>query len=273
MWVGTDETAFSRGHRIFYESPCKAPQTHNVYLSIVIKEAVVLAGGFGTRLRSVISDLPKPLAPVNGKPFLHYVLAHLKKHGIQHVVLSVGYLHGKIQKEFGSEYLGMKIGYAIEHDALGTGGGIRLGMELCSDENVLAMNGDTLYEVPLTEMFAQHERERCDATLATRKVEDGTRYGTLQIENNHITAFREKSPEHTGAQLINGGVYAMNREAFMSRTNAGEKFSIEYDFFGRHAADLKLQAFNCDAYFIDIGIPEDYARANEEFGMRNREND
>lgn len=230
----------------------------------MIKEAVVLAGGFGTRLRPVISDLPKPLAPVNGKPFLHYVLQHLHNHGLKHVVLSVGYMHEKIQAAFGEEYLGMKMSYAVEHEALGTGGGIRLGMELCSDAHVLAMNGDTLYKVPLTEMFDAHLGGSCDATLAMRKVEDGSRYGTLQLEGKRIVAFREKSPEHTGEQLINGGVYAMRRKSFMGTTKAGEKFSIEYDFFGKYAQQMMLNGFNCDAYFIDIGIPEDYARAQQE---------
>ncbi len=230
----------------------------------MIKEAVVLAGGFGTRLRAVISDVPKPLAPINGKPFLHYVLQHLQKHGLQHVVLSVGYMHEKIQAEIGNEYLGMKISYAIEHDALGTGGGIRLGMKLCLDEHVLAMNGDTFYEVPLIDFFKNYSDHSCDALLATRSVEEGARYGTLQIEQNRITAFREKSPEHGGKQLINGGVYAMNRNRFMEMTSSGEKFSIEYDFFGKHTADLRLNAFVCDAYFIDIGIPDDYARAQRE---------
>lgn len=230
----------------------------------MIKEAVVLAGGFGTRLRPVISDLPKPLAPVNGKPFLHYVLQHLQKHGLKHVILSVGYMHEKIREAFDEEYLGMKMSYAVEHEPLGTGGGIRLGMELCRDAHVLAMNGDTFYEVPLTEMFDTHMGGSCDATLAMRKVDDGSRYGTLQLEGKRITAFREKSPEHTGVQLINGGVYAMRRKSFMGVTQPGEKFSIEYDFFGKYAADMMLMGFGCDAYFIDIGIPEDYARAQIE---------
>jgi D-glycero-alpha-D-manno-heptose 1-phosphate guanylyltransferase len=232
----------------------------------MIKEAVVLAGGFGTRLRSVISDVPKPLAPINGKPFLHFVLQHLHTHGIKHVVLSVGYMHEKIQAEFGSEYLGMKIDYAIEQQAMGTGGGIRLGMEMCSDEHVLAMNGDTFYKVPLNELFRVHFDQPCDATLTTRTVQDGARYGTLQLKDNRITAFREKSPENSGVQLINGGVYAMNRNSFMSKTEPGKNFSIEYDFFGRYAGELILHAFVCDAYFIDIGIPEDYARAQAELG-------
>lgn len=230
----------------------------------MIKEAIVLAGGFGTRLRPVISDLPKPLAPIHGQPFLHYVFLHLKQHGITHVVLSVGYMAEKIQAHFGNEYLGMKVDYAIEQEPLGTGGGIRLGMELCSTEHVLAMNGDTLFKVPLTELFAKHLNGSAVATLALRKVEEGSRYGTIQLRDERITAFREKAPEFTGPQLINGGVYAMHRATFMQHTKAGESFSIEYDYYGKNTASLHFNGFPCDAYFIDIGIPEDYARAQEE---------
>lgn len=231
----------------------------------MIREAVILAGGFGTRLRPVISDLPKPLAPVNGEPFLHYVLVHLKKHGITKVVLSVGYMHEKIRAHFGNEYLGMQVKYAIEEQPLGTGGGIRLGMDQCTDAHVLAMNGDTLFEVPLRDFFEAHMSASCDATLALRTVEDGSRYGTVALDGKRIVAFREKSPAHTGRQLINGGVYAMRRKTFMQHTEAGKAFSIEYDFFGKYADNLLLHAFPSDAYFIDIGIPEDYSRAQEEF--------
>lgn len=230
----------------------------------MIKEAVVLAGGFGTRLRPVISDLPKPLAPVNGQPFLHYVFAHLKKHGIKRVVLSVGYMHEKIRAHFGNEYLGMEVKYAIEEQPLGTGGGIRLGMEQCQGAHVLAMNGDTFFEVPLTQLFEDHLGGSADATLALRAVEDGSRYGTIELDGKRIKAFREKSPEHTGKQLINGGVYAMRRKTFMQHTEPGIAFSIEYDFFGKYSENLLLHAFPCEGYFIDIGIPEDYARAKAE---------
>lgn len=231
----------------------------------MIKEAVVLAGGFGTRLRPVISDLPKPLAPVNGHPFLHYVFVHLKNHGIRKVVLSVGYMHEKIQSHFGKEYLGLEVAYAIEHEPLGTGGGIRLAMEQCTDAHVLAMNGDTLFKVPLTALFEAHMSGSADATLALRKVEDGSRYGTIDLDGKRITAFREKSPDRTGPQWINGGVYAMRRKTFMKNTESGKAFSIEHDFFGKYSDRLLLHAFPTDAYFIDIGIPEDYARAQTEF--------
>lgn len=232
----------------------------------MIKEAVILAGGFGTRLRPVISDLPKPLAPVNGQPFLHYVFAYLAQYGIERIVLSVGYMSEKIEAHFGKKYLGIEVDYAYEEEPLGTGGGIRLGMEKCRSAHVLALNGDTLFKVPLDRFFEAHLGGAPDASLALRKVEDGSRYGTIQLDGKRIAAFREKSPEVKGEALINGGVYLIRRKTYLGITEANKAFSIENDFFAKYADRLWLQAFPCEGYFIDIGIPEDYARAQVEFG-------
>src|ERR1041385_3540817 len=164
----------------------------------MIKEAIILAGGLGTRLRSVVNDLPKSMAPVNGKPFLHYLFLWLKKYEINRAVLSVGYLSEKVEEYFGEEYLGIKITYAKEESALGTGGGIRLAMEKCSGAHVLVLNGDTFFDVDLEKLSEVHLGGSSDATLALRKVEDGSRYGTIQLDGNRIKAFREKSPEVKG---------------------------------------------------------------------------
>lgn len=230
----------------------------------MIKEAVILAGGFGTRLRSVVTDLPKPMAPVNGKPFLHYVFVYLQQYGIEKVVLSVGYLAEKVEEHFGKNYLDIEVIYAHEKEALGTGGGIRLGMEKCSGAHVLALNGDTFFDVPLDEFFETHLGGSSDATLALRKVEDGSRYGTIVLDGKRIAAFREKSPEVTGPALINGGVYLLRKKTYLGLTEPGKAFSIEHDFFAKFADKLWLQAFPCEGYFIDIGVPEDYARAQVE---------
>jgi D-glycero-alpha-D-manno-heptose 1-phosphate guanylyltransferase len=231
----------------------------------LIKEAVILAGGFGTRLRSVVSDLPKSLAPVNEKPFLHYLFLWLKKFGIEHIVLSVGYLSEKVEEQFGNEYLGIKVSYAKEESPLGTGGGIRLAMEKCSGAHVLAMNGDSFFDVELDQFFENHLSGSADATLALRKVEDGSRYGTIQLDGMRIIAFREKDPEVKGDALINGGIYLLRRKTFLKNTESENQFSIERDFFGRLADKLWLQSFISDGYFIDIGIPEDFERAQKEF--------
>ncbi|MCX6311860.1 MAG: nucleotidyltransferase family protein [Bacteroidetes bacterium] len=231
----------------------------------MIREAVILAGGFGTRLRSVVSELPKSLAPINGKPFLHYIFLYLKTYRIEKVVLSVGYMSEKIEEQFGKNYLGIKIEYAYEKEPLGTGGGIRLAMEKCSDAHILAMNGDTFFDVPLFEFFENHLSGSADATLALRKVMDASRYGTIQLDGQRISAFKEKNPEVTGEALINGGVYLLRKKTFFGNTEAGKAFSIEHDYFAKLADKLWLQSFPCENYFIDIGIPEDYARAQVEF--------
>ncbi len=231
----------------------------------MIKEAIILAGGFGTRLRPLVSDVPKPLAPVNGKPFLHYLFVYLQRYGIEKAVLSVGYMAEKIEAHFGKNYLGIAISYAYENEPMGTGGGIRLGMEQCSGAHVLALNGDTLFDVPLDDFFEAHLGGSSDATLALRIVHDSSRYGTIALDGKRITAFREKNPEVTGEALINGGVYALRRKTFLGITEPKKAFSIEQDFFAEHADKLWLQAFPCEGYFIDIGVPEDYARAQHEF--------
>lgn len=232
----------------------------------MIREAVVLAGGFGTRLRAVVSDLPKPMAPVNDKPFLHYVLAHLEAAGIERVVLSVGYLADKIEAHFGQRYGNLELVYCLESTPLGTGGGIRLGLTHCTTETVLVLNGDSFFAVPVADYIVAHEQSGAVASLALRRVEDGARYGTLLLDGNRISAFREKSAEVTGKALINGGVYLLNRANYLAHTPADEAFSIEYDFFARFASSQHFNGFVTEGYFIDIGIPEDYARAQMELG-------
>lgn len=230
----------------------------------MIQEAVVLAGGFGTRLRKVVPDLPKPMAPVNGKPFLHYILMHLRQAGITHIVLSVGYLAEKIESYFGNSYEGIRISYCHEREPMGTGGGIRMAIEMCSSQDILALNGDSFFAVPIVDYAVQHLNSGADASLALREVEDGSRYGTIQLNKNRITAFREKSVESKGPALINGGVYILKRDVYLHLTPSEQAFSIEYDFFAKQATTLHLNAYISKGYFIDIGIPEDYLRAQQE---------
>jgi D-glycero-alpha-D-manno-heptose 1-phosphate guanylyltransferase len=230
----------------------------------MIREAVVLAGGFGTRLRQVIPDLPKPMAPVNDKPFLHYILSHLQKARVERIVLSVGYLAEKIEAHFGNKYLGLEIIYCPEREPMGTGGGIRMGIDLCNSDTVFALNGDSFFAVPLIEYAKHHFQSEANASLALRAVDDGSRYGTIELNNNRITAFREKASDVTGSALINGGVYILNRATYLEATPEHHSFSIESDFFAKQANTLHLNGFVSKGYFIDIGIPEDYARAQQE---------
>ena len=231
----------------------------------MITEAVILAGGFGTRLQTVVNDVPKPMAPVNGVPFLNYILSYLKHYGITRVVLSTGYLAEKISGFYQEEYCGIAIAYTREDTPLGTGGGIRLALEKCTTPNVLVLNGDSFFDVNITGYVTQHQSHQSDCSLALRKVENAARYGTIDLGgNNRVNAFREKdSIEKEG--LINGGVYILNRELFLKLTEAAKPFSIEKDFYEQRLDELQIFGFEHNGYFIDIGIPEDYKKAQHDF--------
>jgi D-glycero-alpha-D-manno-heptose 1-phosphate guanylyltransferase len=231
----------------------------------MITEAIILAGGFGTRLKSVVQDLPKPMAPICGKPFLVYLLIQLQKQGIQKVILSVGYKHEKIAEYFGKEYLGMKILYAIEHEPLGTGGGIALALELCENEQVVILNGDTFFDVDIAEMEKCHQKNQADLSIAIKKMQKFDRYGTIEYnESQKLTAFLEKEYKEEG--YINAGVYLIRKD-FLKELNLPQKFSFEKEVMEAHYKDGRFFVYekSGDNYFIDIGIPEDYAKAEIDF--------
>lgn len=230
----------------------------------MLKEAIILAGGFGTRLQAVVNDVPKPMAPINDIPFLNYAFDYLKYYKIEHVVLSTGYLADKISEYYKNEFNGIRISYAKEETPLGTGGGIRLAMEKCHTKHVLVLNGDSFFDVNLNQYFNQHTSFHSDCSLALRKVPNAARYGTIKLGNGFIKAFKEKdSIEKEG--LINGGVYIINRELFLNKTEVLKPFSIEKDFFETRINELNLMGFEYEGYFIDIGIPEDYNKAQIDF--------
>lgn len=229
-----------------------------------IRSAIILAGGFGTRLQSVVSDVPKPMAPINSVPFLNYQLNYLKHYGIKHVVLSVGYLSEKITSYYKNSFNGIQISYVIEDTPLGTGGGIRKGLELCDEKNVLALNGDSFFDVNLHEFNDLHNNASSQISLALRKVTDSARYGTIELNGNRITSFKEKSGEAKPG-LINGGVYILNRDLFLEHTKPNTNFSIEKDFFEINLKTMMISGFEFNGYFIDIGIPEDYTKAQHDF--------
>jgi D-glycero-alpha-D-manno-heptose 1-phosphate guanylyltransferase len=231
----------------------------------LLKEAIILAGGFGTRLQAVVSDVPKPMAPINNEPFLNYVFDYLLHYKIEHVVLSTGYLADKISDYYKNEYRGIKISYTKEETPLGTGGGIRLAMTKCYTSDVLVLNGDSFFDVNITDHFNNHISKQADCSLALRKVFNASRYGTILLGIvNAIETFKEKDNiEQTG--LINGGVYILNRKLYLSKTNEAVPFSIEKDFYESRINELHIFGFEYDGYFIDIGIPEDYNKAQIDF--------
>ena len=224
-------------------------------------EAVVLAGGFGTRLADVVSDVPKPMAPVCGRPFLRFVLDELFSQGCESVVLAVGHLHNRISEYFGSTYKGMRLLYSVEDAPLGTGGAIKQALGMCSEDVVIVLNGDSLFRVGYRALYeALYACPQAVAALAVRRLKRFDRYGSLTVEGGIISSFAEKSYCEEG--LVNGGVYALKRSALAAMPPA---FSIEHDYFERFVSDGAFVACESGGLFLDIGIPEDYERAQTVF--------
>lgn len=229
------------------------------------KEAIILAGGLGTRLRSVISEIPKPMAEVNGKPFLHYLFKYLNHFDYSRVILSVGFKSEIIEKYFDSEYLGMEIIYSHEKEPLGTGGGINNALKSAITDHPLILNGDTFFDIDLEEFRKGHMEMQAECSLALRNVENASRYGTVKTDaQNRIVNFMEKGEETAETGYINGGIYLLNKSIF-ERTDFPQKFSLEKDYFEKYYRDQKFCGFKYKGYFIDIGIPDDYHKAQNDF--------
>lgn len=222
-----------------------------------------MAGGFGTRLQDVVKDLPKPMAPVNGRPFLTYILDYLIEYQYTRVILSVGYLHEKIEEFFGTQYKSLEIDYAVETEPLGTGGGILFAMSKCKTDNVLVINGDTMFKVDLDAFERFYAEKECLLSIVLREVEDVSRYGSVTIGNNNLIILFSEKGISSGHGFINGGVYMINRALF-EKYPRPQKFSFEKDLMEKLYTQEQFYAMPSDGYFIDIGIPEDYARAQNE---------
>lgn len=222
-----------------------------------------MAGGFGTRIQSVVSDVPKPMAPVCGKPFLYHILQTLVQQGIKRMILAVGYKHEVIINHFGDKFQSADLIYSIEDEPLGTGGGIRKALELSVEEQVLIINGDTFFDLSFNELYRFHLSGNYDLTMCLKPMKQFDRYGTVTIEQNRVTGMKEKEPCESG--LINGGIYLFNKE-IIEKFKVGSKFSFEKDFLEKEVSRLKFGACISDNYFIDIGIPEEYQKAQQDFG-------
>lgn len=229
-----------------------------------MKEAIVLAGGFGTRLQHIVNDVPKPMAPINGEPFLSYLFRRLLKAGVTHVILSTGYLHEKIESFYGEEFEGMRLTYSCETEPLGTGGAILFGMEKALSDKVLVLNGDTLFDIQFDALYDFHAHTNAVLSVALRQVDDVARYGSVQTNTDgRIVSFTEKN-EVSGEGLINGGIYLIDKKWF---TGVGlpAKFSFEKEVLETAYKESSFYGLNFQSYFIDIGVPDDYARAQTEF--------
>ena len=229
----------------------------------MIDEAVILAGGFGTRLSHVLGNVPKPMAPVFGRPFLAYLLDRLIDAGVSHVVLATGHMHHVIEGCFGGSYRSLRLTYSCESAPLFTGGAILKAAQSVSSGNFLVLNGDTLFDIDLQAFAAFHEERRAPLSVALRRVPDTARYGAVELSGDRITAFREKQ-DSAGGGIINGGVYAVNRK-WLTGLRMLDKFSFEKELLQPLAAERSFCGKVCDSYFIDIGVPDDYFRAQREF--------
>lgn len=223
-------------------------------------EAIILAGGFGTRLRSVVPDLPKPMAPVSGRPFLEILLRQLAQAGFQRVVLALGYKAKTIQKHFGTQYAGLELVYTIEGKPLGTGGAIRQALSLCHADHVFIFNGDTYLALEVAQVEACWQEFKKPIIVA-RSVPDTSRYGRIELDNNRFTGFSEKGMGGPG--LINAGCYVFP-PSLLDTFKLGSAFSLETAFLAQAAHTLDFHVFVTEGHFIDIGVPEDYARAQIE---------
>lgn len=223
-------------------------------------EAIVLAGGLGTRLRSVVTDVPKPMAPIGDKPFLDYLFKYLKKNGVDRVILSVGYKWEIIQNYLGDNFDGIQVVYSVEDEPLGTGGAIKKAMNKVTSNDVFIINGDTFFDVDLSELKKNVNNE-CKLILSLKNMHDFDRYGCVESDSNGIViAFTEKEYRKVGN--INGGIYLTKRDIF-ENYDLDEKFSFE-EFMQNNLHKLKINSLVFNNYFIDIGIPEDYEKAQNE---------
>ncbi len=232
-------------------------------MSTTIREAIVLAGGLGTRLRSAVPDLPKCMAPVNGKPFIAWVIEYLQQQGIEHFIFALGYKNESFIEFLEKNMRSLEYTLSIEETPLGTGGAVQLACSTVKEEDVLVTNGDTLFKANLQLLADFHIKQNAACSLALKPMTDFSRYGAVELnEKDVITSFREKQYFEKG--FINGGIYALHVPSFLNK-QLPAKFSFEKDYLERFYTEGFIMGQVHDAYFIDIGIPEDYQRAQAEF--------
>lgn len=226
----------------------------------MITEAIILAGGLGTRLRTVITDKPKSLAVINRHPFLHYLIRYLQSQKIERFIFALGYKHELIEDFLIKNFAGLNYVLSVEEEPLGTGGAIRQGMQKTDSNKILVCNGDTLFKVNAEELEEFHDYSHSICTIGLKPMTNFCRYGAVELYSNAaIRVFREKEFRENG--LINGGTYLIDKREF-PMAYLPDKFSFEKDFLPR-AAEERIGIYGCiqDTYFIDIGVPEDYQKA------------
>lgn len=223
-----------------------------------ITEAIVLAGGLGTRLRQHVPDVPKALAPIAGQPFLAYLLRYLEQAGVSHAIFALGYQAEAIQRWLKQNHWQMQFSLSIEREPLGTGGAIAQAWPHTHSPTVAVLNGDTFFPVSLGDFGSFHTAAGVPVSLALAEVAPADRYGTIEVEGGRVRAFREKEPRPQG--WIYGGI-ALIQAAWWQAHSWPERFSWEA-YLTQQAGRLPIGAYQAHGVpFIDIGVPADYERA------------
>lgn len=226
-------------------------------------QAILLAGGLGTRLQSVVSDRPKPMALIDDKPFMEYVIHELTRHGITEIIFAVGYKGSIVEEYFGDgSGFGVTVSYAYEETLLGTAGAIKNAARFVTEEQVFVLNADTFYQIDYSRLVTLGREKNLEMTLVLREVPDVSRYGQAILEDNLLVGFNEKiSKPKSGT--INGGIYLLSN-ALIQEIPEG-RVSLENEMIPKWLQEgRRLGGIVNDGYFIDIGIPEEYYRFMED---------
>ena len=225
----------------------------------MIKEAIILAGGLGTRLRDTVPDLPKCMAPVAGRPFLFYVINYLRSQEIEKFIFSLGYKHELVEAYLADQFATLAYQVAVEEEPLGTGGAIQLALGKATEKNVVIANGDTLFKADLEKASRFHFNHHAECTVLLKPMRHFDRYGVVELDDNGVVkSFKEKMFYEEGN--INGGLYILDAVKFMTN-KFPLKFSFEKAYLEESYKKGQIVGLVTDAYFIDIGIPGDYVRA------------
>jgi D-glycero-alpha-D-manno-heptose 1-phosphate guanylyltransferase len=228
----------------------------------LLKEAIILAGGLGTRLRDTVPQLPKSMAQVAAEPFLTYVIRHFLSQGIERFIFSLGYKHEIIETFLEERFGTINYQCVIEDEPLGTGGAIKLALGEAKEKEILVVNGDTLFKIDTNAIFSFHQQQHAECTIALKPMKNFDRYGVVELgTNSYVKSFQEK--KHYTAGMINGGVYVLDTVQFMTE-KFPSKFSFEKDYLEKFYSTKKIAGFVQDTYFIDIGVPGDYLKAQNE---------
>jgi D-glycero-alpha-D-manno-heptose 1-phosphate guanylyltransferase len=225
-----------------------------------MREAIVLAGGFGTRLKQVVPEVPKPMASIAGRPFLEILLSTLARKDFARVVLSLGFMAEKIITHFGDCYSGMELVYEVDPQPLGTGGAIRAALMRCESEHVFVFNGDTYIDLEVDELESVRRASQ-NPVIVVREVPNTERFGRIEMNGGRVIAFYEKGVYGVG--LINAGCYVLPRGALNSFP-FGQSFSLETEYLAKELDRIHFNGFVTHGHFIDIGVPEDFSRAQIE---------